>query len=84
MFRNVASDNIFHFNKIINATEFGILTVKGDAGTTTATVGNIFENNKLINSKVNTSATTATTVLDDDNDEDDKEGSDNKDDKEKE
>ena len=51
-----ASDNTFHFNKIINATESGILNVKGDPGT----VGNTFENNKLINSKVNTTSNTST------------------------
>ena len=51
-----ASDNTFHFNKIVNATESGILNVKGDPGT----VGNTFENNKLINSKVNTTSNTST------------------------
>jgi len=51
-----ASDNTFHFNKIVNASESGILNVKGDPGT----VGNTFENNKLINSKVNTTSNTST------------------------
>jgi hypothetical protein len=65
-----ASDNTFHFNKIVNATESGILNVKGDTGT----VGNTFENNKLINSKVNTTSTTSTTIAvdNDDNDESEK------------
>ena len=49
-----ASDNTFHFNKIVNATESGILNIKGDPGT----VGNTFENNKIINSKVNTGSAT--------------------------
>ena len=42
-----ASYNTFHSNKIVNVTAFGILNVK-DPGT----VGNTFENNKLINSRV--------------------------------
>ena len=66
-------------NKIVNATEFGILNVKGDPGT----VGNTFENNKLINSKVNTSVTTSTMSLDE-NDNDDKDDGYNQDEKEKE
>jgi poly(beta-D-mannuronate) C5 epimerase len=74
-----ASDNTFHLNKIVNATEFGILNVKGDPGT----VGNTFENNKLINSKVNTSVTTSTMALDE-NDNADKDDGDNQDEKEKE
>ncbi|MCQ6473469.1 hypothetical protein, partial [Vibrio parahaemolyticus] len=37
-----ASDNTFHSNKIVNATDFGILNMK-DPGT----VGNTFENNKV-------------------------------------
>ena len=74
-----AYDNTFNLNKIVNATEFGILNVKGDPGT----VGNTFENNKLINSKVNTSVTTSTMSLDE-NDNDDKDDGDNQDDKEKE
>ena len=49
-----ASDNTFHFNKIVNATESGILNIKGDPGT----VGNTLENNKIINSKVNTGTAT--------------------------
>jgi hypothetical protein len=61
-----ASDNTFHFNKIVNATESGILNIKGDPGT----VGNTFENNKLINSKVNTSTTSTTMAIDDDDDDD--------------
>jgi hypothetical protein len=60
-----ASDNTFHFNKIVNSTESGILNVKGDTGT----VGNKFENNKLINSKVNTIITTSTMAVDDDDDD---------------
>ena len=56
-----ASDNTFHFNKIVNATESGILNIK-DPGT----VGNTFENNKLINSKVSTSTTSTTIAVDDD------------------
>jgi mannuronan 5-epimerase len=74
-----ASDNTFYLNKIVNATEFGILNVKGDPGT----VGNTFENNKLINSKVNTSVTTSTMALDE-NDNADKDDGDNQDEKEKE
>jgi mannuronan 5-epimerase len=60
-----ASDNTFHLNKIVNATEFGILNVKGDPGT----VGNTFENNKLIKSRVNTSTTSTTIAVDDDDSE---------------
>jgi mannuronan 5-epimerase len=63
-----ASDNTFHFNKIVNATEFGILNVKRDPGT----VGNTFENNNLINSKVNTSTTSTTMAIDDDDNESEK------------
>lgn len=74
-----AYDNTFNLNKIVNATEFGILNVKGDPGT----VGNTFENNKLINSKVNTSVTTSTMSLDE-NDNDDKDDGYNQDEKEKE
>ena len=73
-----ASDNTFHLNKIVNATEFGILNVKGDPGT----VGNTFENNKLINSNVNTSVTTTIALNDTDNA--DKDDGDNQDEKEKE
>jgi hypothetical protein len=62
-----ASDNTFEFNKIDNATESGILNVEGDSGT----FGNTFENNKLINSKVNTNTTS--TILLDDNDKSEKE-----------
>jgi hypothetical protein len=62
-----ASDNTFHFNKIVNATESGILNVIGDPGT----VGNTFENNKLINSKGNTNSTTSTTIAVDDGNYDD-------------
>jgi hypothetical protein len=62
-----ASDNTFEFNKIVNATESGILNVEGDSGT----FGNTFENNKLINSKVNTNTTS--TILLDDNDKSEKE-----------
>ncbi|HEX6294358.1 MAG TPA: right-handed parallel beta-helix repeat-containing protein, partial [Nitrososphaeraceae archaeon] len=56
-----ASDNEFHFNKIVNLTESGILNVKGDPGLTTV-VGNTFENNKLINSKVNTASASASST----------------------
>ncbi|MGE5633700.1 MAG: right-handed parallel beta-helix repeat-containing protein, partial [Deltaproteobacteria bacterium] len=69
-----ASDNTFHFNKIVNATESGILNVKGDTGTV---VGNTFENNKLINSKVNTTTSNTSTstiaVNDDGNNNSEKE-----------
>ena len=61
-----ASDNKFYFNKIVNATEYGILNVKGDPGT----VDNTFENNKLINSKVNTASTSSTSTIAVDNDND--------------
>jgi hypothetical protein len=57
-----ASNNIFEFNKIVNTTEYGIVNVKRDPGT----VGNTFENNKLINSRVNTSITSTIAVDDDD------------------
>jgi mannuronan 5-epimerase len=60
-----ASDNTFHFNKIVNSTESGILNVKGDTGT----IGNKFENNKLINSKVNTNSTTSTSAIAEDHDD---------------
>lgn len=76
-----AFDNIFNNNKIVNATEFGILNVKGDSGTKATTVNkNIFENNELHNSKVDTSATTFTIALDEIDNKDD---SNNQDDKEK-
>jgi mannuronan 5-epimerase len=70
-----ASDNKFHFNKIVNATESGILNFKGDPGT----VGNTFENNKLINSKVNNTSSTSTfTAIAVDNDDDDNDKSEKK------
>ncbi|HSF00872.1 MAG TPA: right-handed parallel beta-helix repeat-containing protein [Nitrososphaeraceae archaeon] len=66
-----ASDNTFEFNKIVNATESGILNVKGDSGTTVG--NNTLENNKLIDSKVNTTSTTSTSTIGvDDNNDDDK------------
>jgi mannuronan 5-epimerase len=53
-----ASDNKFHNNKIVNATENEILNGKGDKGT----IGNTFENNKLIiSTKVNTNSTISST-----------------------
>ena len=66
-----ASDNTFLFNKIVNATESGILNVKRDSGTS---VDNTFEHNKLINSKVNTTNTTSTftTIAVDNDDESEK------------
>jgi poly(beta-D-mannuronate) C5 epimerase len=76
-----ASDNTFHLNKIVNYTEYGILNFKGDPGTTT--IGNIFENNKLISSRINTSATTSTIEIND-NDNADKDDDDNQNNKEKE
>ena len=75
-----ASDNTFHLNKIVNATEFEILN-EGDPGTTT--ISNTFENNKLINSRVNTSVTTSTMALDE-NDNVDKYDGINQDDEKKE
>jgi hypothetical protein len=63
------SDNTFHWNKIVNSTEYGIVNVKGDPGT----VGNTFENNKLINSRVDTSIT-STIAVDDDDDSEKKNG----------
>ena len=75
-----ASDNTFHLNKIVNATEFGILN-EGDPGTTT--ISNTFENNKIINSRVNTSVTTSNMALDE-NDNVDKYDGINQDDEEKE
>jgi poly(beta-D-mannuronate) C5 epimerase len=44
-----ASDNIFNLNKIVNATGHAILNIKEDSDI----IENTFENNKLINSKVN-------------------------------
>ena len=46
-----ASDNTFHSNKIVNATENGIANFKGDSGKTTKTTiidGNTFENNTIV------------------------------------
>ncbi len=72
MSRLRAANNTFHFNKIVNATESGILNVKGDPGTV---VGNTFENNKLINSKVSptTSSNTTSATIAVDNDDNDNE-----------
>ena len=66
-----ASDNTFYNNKIVNSTEYGILNIKGDSNI----VENTFEDNELINSKVNiNSATTSTVVVNNDyNDKSEKE-----------
>ena len=43
------SDNTFHNNKVVNATEHAILNIKEDSDT----IDNTFENNNLIKSKDN-------------------------------